>query len=203
MTYLLLVDYYSRYIEVNKLTSTTSASVIIALKAVFFRYGIPSSMVSDNGPQCASHEMKQFAESYGFTHVTSSPHYPQSNGLAERAVKAAKKLLEQSPDPYLAPLSYRATPLPWCRLSPAELMMGRRVRTDVPQVKEQFVSNWTHTMEFKKLNEKLKESQKRDYDKRHHVKDLPTLPDQLLVWVETQGVQVPGQITQQSDLPSL
>ena len=79
--------------------------------------------------------------------------------------------------------------------------MGRRVRTDVPQVKEQFVPNWTHTMEFRKLNEKLKESQKRDYDKRHRVKDLPTLPDQLPVWVETQGVQVPGQISQQSDFP--
>ena len=201
VTYLLLVDYFSRYIEVNKLTSTTSASVVTALKAAFSRYGIPSTMVSDNGPQYASHEMKQFAESYGFTHVTSSPHYPQSNGLAERAVKTAKKLLEQSPDPYLALLSYRATPLPWCGLSPAELLMGRRVRTDVPQVKEQFIPNWTHMTEFRELNVKFKESQKRDYNKRHRVKDLPTLPDQLPVWVETKGVQVPGQITQQSDLP--
>ena len=100
VTYLLLVDYYSRYIEVNKLTSTTSASVITALKAAFSRYGIPSNMVS--------HEMKQFAVSYGFTHVTSSPHYPQSNGLAEKAVKTAKKLLKQSPDPYLALLSYHS-----------------------------------------------------------------------------------------------
>ena len=91
MTYLLLVDYYSRYIEVNKFTSTTSASVIIALKAAFFRYGIPSSMVSDNGPQYASHDMKQFAESYGFTHVTSSPHYLQSNVLAERACSKSDK----------------------------------------------------------------------------------------------------------------
>ena len=201
VTYLLLVDYFSRYIEVNKLTSTTSASVVTALKAAFSRYGIPSTMVSDNGPQYASHEMKQFAESYGFTHVTSSPHYPQSNGLAERAVKTAKKLLEQSPDPYLALLSYRATPLPWCGLSPAELLMGRRVRTDVPQVKEQFIPNWAHMTEFRELNVKFKESQKRDYNKRHRVKDLPTLPDQLPVWVETKGVQVPGQITQQSDLP--
>ena len=122
-TYLLVVDYYSRYIEVQKLKSTTSASIITALKAVFSHHGIPAAVVSDNGPQYASQEMKEFSQSYGVSHITSSPHYPQSNGEAERAVKTAKSLLEHSPDPYLAPLSYRTTPLPWCGLSPAELLM--------------------------------------------------------------------------------
>ena len=125
--YLVVVDYYSRYIEVQKLKSTTSTSVVTALKELFSRHGVPSTMVSDNGPQFSSYEMKEFAESYSFTHCTSSPHYPQSNGEAERAVKTAKGLLEHSSDPHMALLSYRATPLPWCGLSPAELLMGRRL----------------------------------------------------------------------------
>ena len=200
-TYLLVVDYYSRYIEVQKLNSTTSASVITALKAIFSRHGIPTTLVSDNGPQYDSHEMKQFAESYGFTHLTSSPHYPQANGLAERAVKTVKSLLENSPDSYMALLSYRATPLPWCGLSPAELLMGRRIRTDIPQLKKLFVLNWPHVKNFKGLDAKFKAEQKRHYDDRHRVRPLPMLPDGLPVWVDNQGTQVPGEIMQQANAP--
>lgn len=200
-TYLLVVDYYSRYIEVQKLKSTTSASVITALKAVFSHHGIPAAVVSDNGPQYASQEMKEFSQSYGFSHITSSPHYPQSNGEAERAVKTAKSLIEHSPDPYLALLSYRTTPLPWCGLSPAELLMGRHLHTDVPQLKKQLVPCWPHVMNFRSLDQKFKASQKRNYDDRHRVRELPSLPDKLPVWVESQGKQVPGQITQQAATP--
>jgi len=86
--YLLLVDYYSRYIEVKKLKSTTSASVITALKAVLSHHGIPAQSLV---PHYASQKMKEFTQSYGFSHITNSPHYPQSNhGQAERAVKTAK-----------------------------------------------------------------------------------------------------------------
>ena len=191
-TYLLVVDYYSRYIEVQKLKSTTSASIITALKAVFSHHGIPAAVVSDNGPQYASQEMKEFSQSYGVSHITSSPHYPQSNGEAERAVKTAKSLLEHSPDPYLALLSYRATPLPWCGLSLAELLMGRRLRTDVPQLKKQLVPCWPHVMNFRSLDQKFKASQRRNYDNRHRVRELPSLPDKL---------PVPGQITQQAATP--
>ena len=71
--YLLLVDYFSRYPGVIRLTSTTSASVISAMKSVFARHGIPSTIVSDNGPQYDSAEMKTFASLYAFKHITSSP----------------------------------------------------------------------------------------------------------------------------------
>jgi len=126
-TYLIVVDYYSRFKEVQKLTSTTSSSVITHLKAIFARFGIPAEMVSDNGPQFNSEEIHQFSKSYGFKHITTSPYYPQANGLAERAVRTAKQLLQHSPDPYKALLNYRATPMPWCSFSPAELLMGRRI----------------------------------------------------------------------------
>ena len=143
-TYLLVTDYYSRFVEVQRLTTTTSSSIVRYLKTIFARFGIPATMVTDNGPQFDSQETKEFAQTYDFHHITSSPYYPQANGLAERMVKTVKKLLEDTADPHMALLSYRATPLPWCGLSPAELLMGRKIRTDVPQVKSNFIPKWEH-----------------------------------------------------------
>ena len=199
---LLVVDYYSRYMEIQKLTSTSSASVIATLKAIFSRHGIPSEFVSDNGPQFDSREMKEFAASYNFTHTTSSPHYPQSNGLAERMVKTVKELIGNSPDPYMALLSYRATPLPWCGLSPAELLMGRCLRTDVPQVKKHFIPKWPHIKDFREKDEKHKSDMKYHYDKRHRVRETSPLPDNTDVWINTQGREnIPGQVIQRAEEP--
>ena len=116
------MDYFS---EISKLTTTSSSSVITVLKTIFARYEIPEIMISDNGPQYVSWKMNQFVRQYGFNHLTSSPHYPQSNSQAERAVQTVKKLLKQAEEPWVALLNYRAAPLPWCNLSPAELLMGR------------------------------------------------------------------------------
>ena len=79
VSYLLVVDYYSRFPEIVKLKTTTSASIIEALKTVFSRHGVPETLISDNGPQYASQEFTNFASSYKFCHVTSSPRFPQSN----------------------------------------------------------------------------------------------------------------------------
>ena len=68
-------------------------------------------VVSDNEPQYSSEEFSEFMREYHCRHITSSPLYPQSNGEAERAVKTIKGLLKKEGDPYLALLSYRATPL--------------------------------------------------------------------------------------------
>ncbi|CAC5373081.1 unnamed protein product [Mytilus coruscus] len=79
--YLLIVDYYSRYFEIAKLENIR---VITHMKSVFARHGIPSKVQSFSGLQYVSAEFRQFAESWRFTHTVSSPHYQQSNGLAER-----------------------------------------------------------------------------------------------------------------------
>ena len=199
--YLLLVDYYSRFPEVIKLNSTTSTSVITAMKSVFSRYGIPHTVISDNGPQYDSVEIKQFASTYGFNHITSSPYYPQSNGLAERMVKTIKSLLQETSDTYLALLSYRATPLPWCRLSPAELLMGRRLRTDVPQVANLLIPDWSHLQCFEEKDREYKQQQKEQYDNRHRVRSIPPLPDDTEVWVNIQGREVPGRVNSRFHTP--
>jgi hypothetical protein len=129
--YLLVIDYFSRYIEIAKLFNTSSQSVINHLKSIFARHGIPECFMSDGGPQYVSFVFKQFAQLYGFQHIVSSPRYAQSNGLAERGVQTIKMMLKKSDDPYIALLSYRATPLANGH-SPAELLMGRKLQTLLP-----------------------------------------------------------------------
>ena len=112
VTYLLVVDYYSRYVEVVALPkSTSSLKIIQALKTIFARHGIPDEVRSDNGPQYHSDEFAQFAKDWGFQHSTSSPRYPQANGEVERAVKTVKNVLKKEQDPTKALLAYRSTPL--------------------------------------------------------------------------------------------
>ena len=168
-SYLVVVDYYSKYVEVQTLSSTTSTAVVASLKANFSRHGISVTFVSDNGPQFNSEEMRIFAKEYGFQHTTSSPYYPKSNGQAERTVRTVKHLLGNSTDPYLALLSYRATPLPFCGLSPAELSMGRKIRTDLPQPQQNLLPHWPYLEDFAEKHEKFKADQKRHYDRRHRV----------------------------------
>ena len=199
--YLLVVDYFSRFPEIARLTSTTSAAVITSLKSIFARHGIPQILRSDNGPQYVSHEFSTFAKSYGFQHTTSSPRYPQSNGQAERTVKTVKQMLKQAEDPYLALLNYRATPLPWCKRSPAELSMGRKLRTRIPQLPEQLTPTWSYMDEFRKQNQKFKAKQKRDYDKRHRTKESDAIPDGSTVWITSEGERAEGTVISPADSP--
>ena len=86
-----------------------------------------------------------------------------------------KGLLEQTTDQYLALLTYRATPFPWCGLSPAKLLMGRRLKTDMPKVQQLLVRNWPHLEGFKQKDIQLKLQQKQNYDRHHRVRPLPPL----------------------------
>ena len=95
----------------SPLACTTSQSIIISLKTIFSRFGIPEIFTSDNGPNYASKDFANFAKDYGFTHVTSSPLYAQANGEAERAVQTVKRLFDKCTDLRLALLAYRSTPL--------------------------------------------------------------------------------------------
>ena len=135
-TLLVISDYYSNYIEVARITSITSKSIIKELKAVFARFGIPEVLVTDNGTQFSSAEFSVFARTWGFDHVTSSPRYPQSNGKAENAVKTVKRLFKKckqaGQSEFLALLEWRNTPTESIGTSPAQRLMGRRCRTLLP-----------------------------------------------------------------------
>ena len=199
--YLVVVDYYSRYPEVVKLTSTTSPTIIQCLKLIFSRFGIPETFISDNGPQFGSQLFTDFAKDYAFQHVTSSPYFPQSNGLAERTVQTVKKILKESKDPNMAILTYRSTPFPWCELSPAELLMGRRLRGNMPILTTQLTPEWTYLKGFRAANRKFKDRQKQDFDRRHRARSLPELPDDSEVWITTEDQPTSGVVARPADTP--
>lgn len=139
--YLLIVDSYSGYFDFKILKSITSKEVIKNLKTWFAVHGIPRLLESDNGPQFASKEFKDFTTSWQFEHRTSSPRYPKSNGLAERFVQTAKSMLKKcfkdGSDEKLALLNYRNTPRNDKIGSPNQRLMSRTTRSILPATVEQ------------------------------------------------------------------
>ena len=180
--YLLIVDYYSRYIEVAKLKRTTAEEVILHTKSIFARHGIPEVIISDNGPQYVSAEYQNFAQKYEFEHITSSPYYPQSNGEAERAVQTVKSLLKKEGDPYLALLAYRTTPLQ-SGFSPSELLMSRKLRTNLPTTREQLKPKIPDPDTVRERDMRSKGRQQNNYDRHHRVRELPSLNLGDAVWI--------------------
>ena len=131
--FLVTVDYYSDFWELDKLSNTSSATIIDHTKAHFARYGIPDKVISDNGPQFRSQEYATFAKTWHFIHITSSPYHSQSNGKAEAAVKIAKSLLrKEDGDTFLAMLNWRNTPTEASEYSPSQKLHSRRTRTLLP-----------------------------------------------------------------------
>ncbi|XP_033116366.1 uncharacterized protein K02A2.6-like [Anneissia japonica] len=104
--FLVLVDSYSGWFEVNTLTDLTSATVIVKLKRHFATHGTPRILISDNGGQYSGQQFKQFASEWNFVHITSSPEHAQSNGLVVNAViKAGKDVVRKDTKRWIRYLS--------------------------------------------------------------------------------------------------
>ena len=69
-----------------------------------------------------------------------------------RIIQTAKRLLKNVEYPYMALLTYHTTPLTWCNLSPAQLLMGRCLWTTLPQVDNQYHAEWKYLENFRKQN---------------------------------------------------
>ena len=63
--YLVVVDYYSKFIETALLLNKTAGTVIKLLKLIFAKHGVPEELVSDNRP-FNSKEFEEFAKEWGF-----------------------------------------------------------------------------------------------------------------------------------------
>ena len=83
-TFLVLIDAYSKWMEVVVMSSITAESTIRRLREIFARFGLPEHVVTDNGPTFISTEFESFLQRNGIRHSTSAPYHPATNGLAER-----------------------------------------------------------------------------------------------------------------------
>jgi hypothetical protein len=201
-TYLLIADYQSRYIEVEKLRNTRSCTVICKTKAIFARHGIPQEVVSDNGPQYSSQEYQRFSEAWDFRHITSSPLFPQSNGFAEKAVGTIKNLFAKArrdgSDPYLSLLEYRSTPtqgLP----SPAELLMSRRLRSTLPLTEGALLPKVMQPTMLQKAVNQRKQRQKLYYDRG--AKALKPLKPGQFIHMQRHGEWRPAVVSRETEWP--
>lgn len=139
MTYLLLVDAYSKWVEVYRMSSVSTSAVILKLQDFMSRYGTPHTLVSDNGTAFISKEFHTFCETNGIKHMTSPAYHPSSNGQAESFVKIIKKGIKSSIlfkgnnkdcQSYLLKylFDYRNSVHSTTGSSPAQLVFGRKLR---------------------------------------------------------------------------
>ena len=146
--FLILVDCKTDWpdiIEMGK--DTTAAKLTTTLRDYFCRAAAPLDLLwSDGGPQFTSHHFADFLQTWGVTHVTSSPHYPQSNGKAEATVKSMKKIISAAWTGHSvnwdqlsrALLQYRNTPCRKNGLSPAQKLFGHPVQDTLPAHRRSF-----------------------------------------------------------------
>jgi transposase InsO family protein len=150
--FLIAVDHCSGWQSVADLgTHALTSQLISATRDIFCIAGVPNTLWSDGGPQFRATAFQEFLKRWGVTHRTSSPRYPQSNGRAEAAVKATKKLIRRcwnpqtrklDQDPWVqGVLQHRNTPGP-CGRTPAEILYGRPVRDMLPAHRRNFAAEW-------------------------------------------------------------
>lgn len=139
---LVAIDAYSRFPEVEILTSTSAKATVPKLDAIFARHGVPDIVKSDNGPPFNSHDFAQFADYLGFQHRKVTPLWPQANGGVERFMSTIKKTVQAAQvekkawkqELYRFLRNYRATPHSTTGVSPAEALFNRKMKIKLPEI---------------------------------------------------------------------
>ena len=135
-SYLPIVDYASRYPVVGKLTPMTGQHIASYLKVICSEYGWPETLVSDNGPCYTSESFTNLMKDYNINHIASSPHYLQTNGLAEKYVQIVRNLFckakEEGKELFKSLMVYHNTSLSNSLFSPMQILTSRSARSSLP-----------------------------------------------------------------------
>ena len=119
----------------------TTSELMSICRQLFQTYGTPEEISTDGGPPFTSSIFQEFLHTWCVRHRLSSVAYPQSNGRAELAVKTAKRIVNGNTDSQgslnndkiaQAILQYRNTPIQGIGLSPAQILLHRRLRDFIP-----------------------------------------------------------------------
>ena len=176
--YLIVVDCKTDWPDIIDLGKDTTASHLIeSLRDQFCRTAVPDILWSDGGPQFTSSKLTSFLTTWGVTHQISSPHYPQSNGKAEAAVKSMKRLISSAwTGRYVdweklcrSLLQYRNTPSRKDGLSPAQKLFGRPVQDHLPAHRRSFAQEWQRaSQESDEMRESVQKETERVYNEHAH-----------------------------------
>ncbi|XP_054282540.1 uncharacterized protein K02A2.6-like [Macrosteles quadrilineatus] len=152
---LVLIDTYSKWLEVFIMSSMNSSKVIEKLRTLFSSYGLPVELVSDNGRSFTSQEFKTFLHNNNVKFTLTPPYHAASNGSAERSVQEVKKnLLRQVIEEHQCSqhttlqmklnnflFAYRNTPNTVAGLTPAEMFLSWKPRTQLVMLKPNLQSS--------------------------------------------------------------
>ena len=134
-SYLLVVDYTSRFPIVREINSMLDQHIAEHFRLIFSEYGWPGTLVSDNGQFYVAKTFTSLMKEYAVNHITSSPHYPQSNGLAEKFVQIVKNLFykvkDEGTDIHKCLMIYRNTPIVTKSKSPMQILQQRSARSQL------------------------------------------------------------------------
>ena len=134
--YLLVTDCHSKFYLVEKMHSTTSIAIANTSAQWFSMFRPPRTIATDNGPQYVVQPYEYMCSKWNIKHTTTSPRYPQSNGLIERQVRTVKGFIQKCAktgnDMLMALQQHRCTPLDSNLSSPSEILFNRPIRTMLP-----------------------------------------------------------------------
>ena len=141
-----------------------SSALIEVLRSLFARFGLPETIVTDNGTGFVSQEFEEFLGKNGVKHINSAPYHPASNGITERAVQIVKKGLKKEASGSFStrlvkvPFTYMITPQSTTSTSPAVLLLERRPRTSLDLLKPNIAEKVERKQEYQKArhNQKAK-----------------------------------------------
>jgi hypothetical protein len=157
-----------------------SRDVIRSCMRCFADFGVPVRVRSDGGTNLTSAEILNFFKNWGVISVNSTPHYPQSNGHAEAAVKAMKNLVQKAaPNGHLDTDAFQQGLLEWrntpreAGLSPAEIVFGHPIRSILPAHHTAFANKWRELMDLSDRLDDQAERVKAAYDQ--HARPLRPL----------------------------
>ena len=139
---IVVVDFFSRYFEVDIMRSTTAVKVIESLDKIFCTHGLPVTLRTDNGPQFISEQFQSYLAENGIRHSTSTPLWPQANGEVERQNRSILKILKiahaEKKDMQVELrkflMAYRTTPHSSTGSTPSKLLFNREMKSKLPQL---------------------------------------------------------------------
>ena len=142
-TYILIIDLFSHFPVVRQLCGESIKLVLDALKDIFSNFGIPESIISNNGQCYKSQEFNTFCAKFEINHITGASYNHQANSIAERMIQTIKQLMvKNQSNTWLALLILKSTPMNGIDRSPAELLCNRHFRTNIPMI--QHASDLSH-----------------------------------------------------------
>lgn len=203
--YLVIVDYYSKWIDIYKLRTKTCSEIINKLKIIFSNFGIPSKCISDNSP-FNSQEIKEFCTQYNIEWITTSPNHSQANGMAEKAVGIAKNIVRKAHSEKVSYLDllmeYRATKIPAIGYSPSEILMGKNIRTKMPVSENKILPISNLSKLHKEVKQKLSNNQTKTkiyFDRNSRKEETFQANDKVMVYEKNKWV--PGFIIKKLEQP--